>query len=596
MTRRNHISRRLFAAGIVALVARPLHAEPMHDENFYELPPVYYEIRPEAIDLLRLAAGRPDVETRLETLAAITRHGIGELAPQVEMMAQDKRALVRAAVARAAAVVDRSGLAPTLIDWARQTPATSPEQRDMVEAADRALARWQTGGAVELWCERLNDTTVSPRLRASAATSLGAVCGGEAVDASKRSATAAALGRACQPDADARVLLAAARALGAVDQQVGSRAAARLIQGTTADRLAASYAAATGDTKALHKLAGDRNHAVAAAALRRLLDHPDESVRQWSLLGAASRRDDPTVRRLSYEAMATHRNEASVTALFDALADRHPDNRAAARASLLSIETNDQLSSTLRNQAVRRMTSLNRLDKSGKAAQWRPAEQLALLVKDLTHDPAAPLLADWLAHPHPAVRLASMRSLTVLDCPAQHPQVVALNTRLIDEYRQRVMTSPPSVDRDDTDLLRAAIQALGFWRTPEADPALRRLVPKTGVFSNLHRPAAVWALGRIHEAKPNVDLIKVLGERLTDLNEKWPEDDRVRLQSAIALGRMRAGAGVGALEDRYTDDFESIEIRAACRWALMRITGKELPPLEARTEYFSPNFLRPVLY
>jgi hypothetical protein len=121
-------------------------------------------------------------------------------------------------------------------------------------------------------------------------------------------------------------------------------------------------------------------------------------------------------------------------------------------------------------------------------------------------------------------------------------------------------------------------QFLGRQKYQPADAVLREFVPR------MHKPvgqesraAAIWALGLIHEGKPEATLVKAVTERLDDSRSRPPEDFRVRSMSAVALARMGAKDALPImraynLHKKPSDD----PINNACGWAIAQLTGEPL--------------------
>ncbi|MBX9623144.1 MAG: hypothetical protein K2X82_04965, partial [Gemmataceae bacterium] len=128
--------------------------------------------------------------------------------------------------------------------------------------------------------------------------------------------------------------------------------------------------------------------------------------------------------------------------------------------------------------------------------------------------------------------------------------------------------------------LTQLVQLLGAARYAPADPFLRGLVPpaanaRAGVET---RAAACWALGSIHEGRPDAGLVRLFTGRLAANVPFDLEDHRVRRMSGVALGRMRAADAVTSLRTYYYARRPSEDMpNNACGWALNRITGEPYP-------------------
>lgn len=592
-----HLLTLLIAIG----AATPALAEnPIEAEQLYDVPRAAREVREEVYPLLRKVADRPDIESRLQTLRAIARFEMKMLAPTVEKLAEDDRTLVRAAVARTAIAVEAKQLAPMFIGWLKSVDTDTPKDHDLVIAADRALAEWASTEAIGAWSKRVADPTARPALRASAADSLGKVFAATPDSATSTAGTAAteALTQVIdasikgQPDVTTPVLFAAAGAIGSVDPVAGAAQAKRLSAGDRAQRIAAGFAA-RGEQAAptLKQLALDSDHAVAATALRQIIALDKPVAVTPELLTHGSKRDNYTATRLTYELAGKHQMPNSITVLITGLGNLHPDNREQVRQSMLIIAR--RLDTPVPDPLViQHARALDAVAQAEQTRRWREAEQLALLFGQLDHEPSVDLLTRWLNYPHDRVRAGAMRVIRRFDAPGARLPALAIASGMIDKYD---VGAHVLMHDDRRSLFNETLMTLGVWREARADKPLRKLVPKQPHIESTFRASAIWSLGMIHETQPPADLCHQLIARMIDLNPLNPEHDEVRLQSAIALGRMRFKGAQAELKKRY-DSFDEIpEIRAAARWALGRITGKLPPAIELPPAYIAPDFLRPVI-
>src|SRR5207237_5898914 len=93
------------------------------------------------------------------------------------------------------------------------------------------------------------------------------------------------------------------------------------------------------------------------------------------------------------------------------------------------------------------------------------------------------------------------------------------------------------------------------------------------------RAAAVWALGLLHEGKPDAALGQALVSRLTDLpSPGGAERERVRVLAAVTLGRMKDQGAAQTLRRFYGGKPTLEPVNNACGWALWQITGEPVPP------------------
>lgn len=147
--------------------------------------------------------------------------------------------------------------------------------------------------------------------------------------------------------------------------------------------------------------------------------------------------------------------------------------------------------------------------------------------------------------------------------------------------------------QQDTEVRAAAILSLGKLGYRRVLGKCHRLLPqkptkdKPGVPTPV-RVACARTMGFLNDRKG----ITLLAERIRDDGEKkMPDNEEVRAESAIALGRIGAdGSVTELLQEHMTDEEEMRRVRVACQWAIEQITGSkprpEIPPYPSP----SPNY------
>jgi hypothetical protein len=136
-------------------------------------------------------------------------------------------------------------------------------------------------------------------------------------------------------------------------------------------------------------------------------------------------------------------------------------------------------------------------------------------------------------------------------------------------------------------------EQLGLMKYPAAEASFRRLIPPMDPNRQLNDPltraTAIWALGLIHEDKPNPELTALLMGRLNMIYDMFnPEPVIVGEASAYAAGWMRDASGLKDLQTYAGRSGVERNVPHAAAWAVGRITGKPLPleapltPLPAR--------------
>jgi hypothetical protein len=123
-------------------------------------------------------------------------------------------------------------------------------------------------------------------------------------------------------------------------------------------------------------------------------------------------------------------------------------------------------------------------------------------------------------------------------------------------------------------------QLFGNQRYAAADPLMRKYIPKMspGIeYAGYARPAAVWALGCIHENQASPELTQAFSERLKDAVSPFPERDIVRRMSAVSLARMGSRSELGTLRSFIHEDGPGRFTGPACRWGVWHLTGEVIP-------------------
>jgi hypothetical protein len=107
----------------------------------------------------------------------------------------------------------------------------------------------------------------------------------------------------------------------------------------------------------------------------------------------------------------------------------------------------------------------------------------------------------------------------------------------------------------------------------------------------------IWALGLIHEGKPDSALATALVERIDDnkLFPPGPEDIRVRRMAAITVGRMQAREKLADLRCyRPVQETTQSTIGNACGWAIAQITGEQMRTPRTTQKVRHEGFLLPL--
>lgn len=568
------------ALGFVASSAQGDDFDSVMDrEPTLPLPRVEKTFPPGLADLWLAALDRPDRDTRSRAALAIAsaREGgmdrlTAAIGPLMRLLEQpDQHPAVRVAAARALVTLDAKEAAPLFVRLARTDDA---ELREIVEPA---LAQWKDPSARDLWLERLSQAPHG-RYTLLAIRGLGAV----------REERAAPPLRELALSSEASPLrLAAAQALGNIRTTGSLPDAERLAPSPhLTDRLVAAALLQRHEgpetVRLLQTLATDSAPSVALVALTRLAQLDVAHI--VPVLKPVLASPDAEVRRFGVETLFHNPTTPHLQSLGQLLADPHPAVRVKARQSLRELAKAAQWQPGVLDQGTRALA----------ASDWRGQEQAAILLGQLDHKPAAKRLVELLRSERGEVLVAvgwGLRQLAVADTLA--PVLDHVRKRHADIGRDGATAGLRTVTAPQLDQhLSHLVQLLGQARHAAADPVLRAIVPRvtSGSYSGPKGPspsftkvggetraAAIWALGLLHEGKPEERLVKQIEDRLTGDPGMGPDDPRVRRMAAVSLGRMEAKQSLTALRTHADGTDPSLDpVVQACRWSVARLTGEKL--------------------
>ncbi len=581
----------LLVLSLVAAVGRAARGDDldslMDRDPVLPLPRVEKTFPPGLADLWLAALDRPDRDTRSRaalSIASAREGGMDRLTaaigPLMRLLEQpDQHSAVRVAAARALVTLDAKEAAPLFVRLARTDDA---ELREIVEPA---LAQWNDPAARDLWLERL---TQAPHGRDTllAIRGLGTV----------REERAAPPLRELALSSEASPLrLTAAQALGNIRTTGSLPDAERLAPSPSlTDRLVAASLLHRHEgpevVRLLQTLAKDTTPSVAIVALTRLeqLDVAQlDSAHIVPVLDSVLASPDAAVRRVGVDTLFRNPTAERIRSLRRLLDDPHPNVRVKARQSLRELAKAAQWHPVVLDQGTRALA----------ASDWRGQEQSAILLGQLDHKPAAKRLVELLRSERGEVLVAvgwGLRQLAVADTLA--PVLDHVRRRHADIGRDGATAGLRTVSAPQLDQhLSHLVQLLGQARHAAADPVLRAIVPRvtSGSYSGPKGPspnftkvggetraAAIWALGLLHEGKPEERLVKQIEDRLTGDPGMGPDHPRVRRMAAVSLGRMGAKQSLTALRTHADGTEPSLDpVVQACRWSAARLTGEKLPEL-----------------
>jgi HEAT repeat protein len=561
---------------------------PMYRDPYLPLPHSVTVLPEGAVELWVRALRRPEVDVRADAAADIAlaqRRGLKEVQAAVgplttALQEPDQHPAVLLAIADALVTLDAKESAPALLRVAR---TGSPQLRQRVEPA---LARWGHAPAAELWLERLADPPASQRDLILAVRGLGALREEKAAGPLRE----LALGERVPGP----LRVEAARALGQLREAGLEEDAGRLADNPSPLGLFSRLAAVAlldrhhsdQAVRLLQKLARDEEPAVAAPAAGRLLAiDPQHAlpVRDHLL---ASR--DPKVRSHGVELLFRTPSAEHLRLLADRLDDPHPDVRKQARRALYELAAQKEWHGSVIAEGMRVLGT----------DHWRGLEQSAILLTRLDHKPAAGRLVELLEFDRPEVFISSAWGLRKLAVRATLPGVTkyvgAKQGQLLEASKGR--GGAPLPFRLIDHQLSQLNQFLGREKYRPADGVLRGFVPRRDdkPIGPDTRAAALWALGKIHEGKPDDALTTAAEARLNDVERIPPEDPRVRTMAAVLLGRTAARSALPSLRKHCPTLLSTKDPAAnACGWAIARLTGEKLAPPETTRRPERNWFLSP---
>ncbi len=446
---------------------------------------------------------------------------------------------------------------------------------ELLLITDPALARWNHEQAKPLWVRRIADVAAPRTVRASAIEAIRIVRHAPAADALRTIVT----DRATTDDS---LRLAAAQAFAALEVDGHLELARQLADGSSFERVlaAALLKARKGDevVTLLIKLAADKEPTVASIALQRLLQLDPWLVKP--LADGLLKNGDPMVRLHAARALAAQKTPRAIGVLGPHLDDLSPQVRSFIRHQFIVFAADEKLTEAVREQTLALLNG----------AGWRGIEQACAIVGRLDWEASAPRLMELLPHRRNEVRTAAivaLRRLAIAD-DAMLGKVLAHATKETDEFlaeKKKAIadTARPFRINDQRDRQLAQMhQFLGMMKYAPAVPLMKRFIPKDSGFWTESRAAAIWALGKIYEDKADGGVVPLLISRLSDIDPNNPEMVGVRRMSAISLGRMKADAGLKALNVFYDMEKQGLHIGGSCRWAIRHMTGKELPGPDPR--------------
>lgn len=530
-----------------------------------------------AIELWLRALERPEADLKVKAadafaLAHRRGHKEASLAIPALLAALDRPEqlpAVRLALANALVTLDARAAAPSLF---RELSTGDADLRSLVEPA---LARWDYAPARKLWLDRLGESAVPEQHVVLAMRGLAAVREAKAGDRLREMALSERLSGPLRLEAAAALAALRSEGLEADAEKLAANAGPRALPLRLAAATLLRRHQSPRAVEILQRLGADAEPAVAAMAITRLIEiDPALVVPALDRLLAHA---DSNLRSLAATVLFKKPSDSHLALLADLLDDVHPDVRVQARRALVDLAKAKEW----------RAISIAVASRMLQTDHWRALEQATIVLTQLDHKPAAQRfleLLDIRQSSRAEVYITAAWGLRKLDIPETLPAITQHAAKTYERFLASKSHQPPLALIDHH--LSQLNQFIGQRKYAAAEPALRAFVPKRADRPMVEaRAAAIWALGMIHEGKVVADLASALEERLLEETKIPPEDMRVRMMSAVTIGRMRTKDSLPSLRKFGIElEWRDSLIANACVWAISQITGEAVPP---------PKTLRP---
>jgi len=552
---------------------------PMYDNPHFDSLVVQYKFNPKLSGLWLKALARPESELQFRAAEAIKlayEMGMNELPEKVieplikALNETDRQPIVHRAVVEALASLDARHAAPALL------AANQRGDREVVLLSDAVLAAWDDAAARTVWRQRIAAADVQVFLKMSAIQSLGIVKDQAAVEI--------LLNLVEDMSQVQSIRISAAQSLGQIVNAPRVNPAGQLASSNKmVNRLVAAHMLnphrGSEAQSLLMKLADDKESAIATIAIRKLL--ADDPLHLKPLLASLIASDNANHRTAAIEVIETEKIAAGVSKLALLLADLNISVRIEASRAMVRLAKQSHLNDIVRSECLLLLGS----------EDWRGVEQAVMVLGQLDHEPACPQLLGLLEHSRHEVRLAAIVALRRI-------AVVRTYSAMLNHATQMRANRPSGANRKIWIIyvleLSQLCQAMGEFQYQPAMSMLTPLVPKSRNDDGLVRGSAVWALGRMHEGRPDAALASAFAGRLADVHGLEAEGSKVRRFSAIAIGMMKAKGHHDVLEEFYKKPDRTIEIDQACHWALQKTEGKSYPPPAVHIRQARGWFIEPI--
>ena len=576
----------------------PLINWPMADAPILTSPKSHISFSDRLKPIMLEAFARPDVETRrhaIATFADAYARGMKEMktvAPQLHAKLNEKNlhALERIALIDALAKLEFEEAGP---DFVKLNSATDADP-EVIQATDKPLSVWKTAGIEAVWKERITNDRTPRAIRTSAIERAGI--------AQFASIAGDLLKIALDRTGDPAYRLAAARSVSNIRREGLEQSALLLLDASSPapsvlDRLiGVTLIRMHKGSEAqgiMLRMASDLEPAVVTIAAGRLVEI--DPLLLTPVAAKLSTSSDVGVRALAVRSLAAQKTPIATSTLCPMMNDAAPEVRYYVRDQLILLDAVPTLRDRVRDGG---MAVLGGSD-------WRGLENAALLLGKLDHKAAIDRLMEIKSNPRFEVRLAAVTAIRWLGVPATLPKLLAYVKELSDDAPDLGVKAAAGgkegaaavaklieVTKHDQEIAQI-MQFFAVAQYKEAEPTLRKFIPKKSMPFNASRAAAIWTLGQFHIDDPDETLGSQFLARYDDTRDIMnPESGDVRHMALIAMGYMRYRKFVNTVTTYMKDDNSSL-IADAGRWALKRVIDKDIPRPPDTSELQTGWFIDP---
>ena len=443
--------------------------------------------------------------------------------------------------------------------------------------AEPALATWKSDAFLEDWIDRLEDAVAGDQALVNAMQGVSTLKATDATESLKR--FVADRSRA------SRVRLAAGRALGKMHIDGLQDVAGNLIDNNDRngldDLLAVALLEQHTDRESidlLKQLVGRKSSIVQASALNRLAEI--DSGMLLTFVDELVTSHDVNVRRPIARAMIDAKSANWIEALAALLGDVNPGLRREVASALFDLAEKDDL----RDEVVAETSRILAQD------EWRGCEQAAMVLVNLDAREISDRLEVLLDHPRGEVTIAAAWGLRRFKQMEHLPAML----RRAEKVHRGLKKGELTIDSVGPEGQVAQLfMAFGEMRFGEAEPLMKKYLPKDFTLGDEARTAAVWAIGLLNEGNSPPALVRTLLQRMNDWQSEFPEIGSVRGMCAMSLARMKSESSVPNIREYALENGSFVS--QSCWWALQQLVGDTPPPLPPPFEQkYTEWFLSPI--